>query len=445
MSARPLDLGQNFDEDRTKFQGNARPISLSEKDISRFRSLISAPVKGMAKSAIGFGRMLPMFLQGPNLIPYLLTGVSAVPKMVEEPFQKGLEKGEKFIEEALPTEPEFAEHALERAGGVLLPGLAAVATGGASLLPTAGLSLAGGVLGQGIEEMGGGPLLQALAEGAPFAAPSLARKIIPSNADQTRILQMGRKFGMTEEQLAPLMPEVGKRRFFGKFAHTGESAQDILKGTREGVQNIYQTLETSPIAKNMVSQPSLNKFANDMQTLGQKMPYAIRSQLKNDAADLVKASMKKGGVSGEDLMNFYHDVSSRYNLGRTQLELFKQPIKEAISSINPQLGKDFETVNRMYQKSAQIGRILKPSQYEQIISLGEAYEAGAAVSTGDAGRLRRLLGIVGFRKLSEKMLTSPRLQNLIKKTQVAVEKNQLPLIKKFGDEFLREFKHEEED
>jgi hypothetical protein len=53
-----------------------------------------------------------------------------------------------------------------------------------------------------------------------------------------------------------------------------------------------------------------------------------------------------------------------------------------------------------------------------------------------------MLGFVGFRKLSEKMLTSPRLQNLIKKSQIAIEKNNLPLLEKAGNTILNEFREE---
>ena len=441
MSARAIDFSSDVQRGQEQTSiGSARPISLNEKDINRFRSLISAPVKGMYKGAIDIGRMLPILLQGPNLVPYLLTGHSVLPKDIEKKYKQGLQKGEEFIEQTLPTRPEFLESALERGGKLLPAGLAAVATGGSSLLPQLGLAGAAGLAGQTVEEFGGGPFLQSLAEVAPYAGPSLARKIVASSAEQKKILDLGRSKGLTEEQLAPLMPETAKKRFFGKFAHTSESTKDTLKTTRQGVQNIYDIIETGPDAKKILPQQHFQKFASDMSAIGRKMPYNIRAQLKNDAEDFVKSVMAKGGATGEELMNFYHDISSRYNLGRTQLELFKGPIKDALKIIDPKMAHDFETVNRMYAKSLEIGRILKPSQYEQLISLGEAYELGAAAANLDAGRLRKILGFLGFRKLSEKMLTSPRLQNLIKKSQIAIEQNNLPLLKKAGDQILNEFK-----
>lgn len=442
MSARPIDFSYEPDEERKV--GNARPISFDEKDISRFRSIISAPIKGLIKGGIDVAKFIPKLVNfhPGQIIPYAISKKSLLPKQIEEPIQQGLEKAEQFSEEMLPTRPEFLESGLERGGKLAGPVLVGAATGGGGLLPGLISSAIGGFAGQGIEEAGGGPLLQALGEISPFAAPSLARKIIPASAEQAKFLAFGRGKGLSEEQLAPLMPESAKKRFFGKLASSNENTQDILKGTREGLQNIFQSVERSPQAKQFLSQKELNKFAIDMNALGKKMPFNIRSQLKNDAKDLVNAAKQKGGVSGEELMNFYHDISSRYNLGRSQLELFKNPIRSALKSINPEMASDFDTVNKMYQKSIQIGRILKPSQYEQLISLGEAYETGAAIGGLDPGRLIKILGMVGFRKFSEKMLTSPRLQNLIKKTQVAIEKNKLPLIKELGEQILREYREE---
>ncbi len=436
MSARSIDFTSNLPQE--KHISKARPISLDEKEVNRFRSLVSAPVKGLIKGGIDIAKILPYLTPPSNILPSIIASQSETGRNIKS----GLEKAENFTEEMLPTRDEFAESALERGGKLALPVLASAATGGGSLLPGLLVSAAGGIGGQLIEEAGGGPLLQSLGEITPFALPSLARKIIPASLEQKKILDLGRKFGLSEKQLAPLMPESAKKKFFGKLASVSENTEDILKGTREGVQNIYQVLEKSPGAKKILTQKQLSKFAVDMEAIGKKMPANIRSQLKNDAIDLVEAALKKGGVSGEEMMNFYHDISSRYNLGKSQLELFKNPIRSALKSIDPQLGTDFETLNKMYQKSIQIGRILKPSQYEELITLGEAYETGASVAKLDPGRLSRILGLVGFRKFSEKMLTNPRLQNLIKKSQIAVENNQLTILKDIGDQILKEFKKE---
>jgi hypothetical protein len=426
MTARSIPISQKTSTN--SFQGTARPIEIQEKDISRFRSLVSAPIKGLAKGFVGTLRIAEL-LQDPIK---LLIGSGSEPVF---------KKAQEVIEERIPTQGEFAEKGLERAGEMVMPALLS----GAPLLGSIGRSLVGGFGAQAVEEAGGGALAQAVPELAAFAAPSAARRIVPSGKDQERILELGRRHLMTEEQLAPLMPEARKRRFFGRFAYGGEGTQERMHETAAGIGNIYQTLSSSPNAQQALSPSSLQRFANSMRTIGRQLPHAIRSQLTHDAMDLVRAAQQRGGVTGDELMNFYHDINSRYNLGRKQLQLFKNPIREALHSLNPDLADDFETINRMYQKSMQIGRVLRPSEYEELISLGEAYEVAASAATLEPGRLIRVLGVVGFRKFSEKMLTSPRLQNLLRKSQEAILQNNLPIIKKTGEMIKNIIEEDNED
>lgn len=446
MSARAIPLADDSPKEKKPSLGNARPINLNGNDINRFRSIINARYKGLAKGGIDMAKMLPTLLKSGGIVPHLLFGKSEKLQSLEEPYQRGLGKAEEKVEEFLPTRPEFLESAVERYGKLEGPALLTALTGGGAALPsTLALTGVGALAGQGVEELGGGPLLQAAAEIGPQILPSLAKKIIPSNTEQKAILALGRKYGLSEEQLAPLMPETSKKRFFGKFAQTGERTKDVAKSTKQGVQEIYNKLESSSEAKQFLSPQDRQKFAVEMSAIGKKMPHAVRAQITNDAADLVKSAAAKGGITGEELMNFYHDISSRYNVGRAELELFKGPIKNALRAINPKLATEFETVNRMYQKSLQIGRLLKPGEFEQLISLGEAYELGASVANLDPNRLSRILGLLGFRKFSQEMLTNPRLQNLIHKAQTSISTRKIPILKQVGEQIIREYQEKESE
>lgn len=422
MSARSIDFSEMDESSVEEFKGTARPIQLEEKDISRFRSLVSAPLKGLLKELPSVAKMhdpvgsaLSMFL----------------PKTSQEQFY------EQQVEENLPTQPEFAEKSLERFGKAI-PYAATAGIGG---LARAGI---GALAGQAAEEIGGGPIAQTIAEIIPSGLPVLGRKIIPSSKQQQQILDLGRKAGLSEKQLAPMMPEDLKRRFFGKTASVGEKAKEKLADMRRGGSQVYQFVKGDVTAKNFLSPNETQRFSVDMNKLGQDMPHAVRSQLKNDALDLVQSARQKGGISGEDLINFYKDVSSRYNLGRTQLELFKGPIKKAIHSIDPVLGKNFDTANEIWKRQAKISKTLTPGEYEGLIDLGKTFATGVAAATGDVPTLVKLLGYTGYRKLSTAMLTSPRLQNLTKQAQNALEKNNVQALKKIGSLIEEELKEEED-
>lgn len=410
-------MARQIDLPESNSPSGARRIEVKDNDISRFRSLVSAPVKGLLKE-------LPTFANLTNPVTFLM------PR----------DKYEAEIEKILPTQPEFAEKALERFGRTA-PYLAA---GGEGILPSLARGGLSALAGQATEEMGGGPLAQGVAELGAFASPSLARKIIPSNAQQKAILNLGRKHGMSEKQLAPLMPSDSKRKYFGKIASKGEAIQEKLRDTKEGIGNIMEGLKNSPEAEGFLSPKSLNNFASEMQKIGLDMPHNLRVQLKNDAQDLVRAAQKSGGVSGKELINFFRDVSSRYNLGKAQLQRFKDPIKRAVTSISPELGNDFEVSNKMWERNAKMRSSLKANEYEDLINMGEAGALGIGAITGNIGLITKILGIFGGRKFAADMLTNPRLQNLIYKTFKSIKGNKLPIAKKTADILLEEYKKESE-
>ena len=381
MSARSIPLSEN--EPVNELKGSARPIEVSDKDISRFRSLVSAPIKGLAKTSVGLVRLGALLMDPTDV--FLTKDIFPL-----------LNKADEKIEKNIPTHPEFLEKALERGAG---PAVIGAILGG--VIPAV-LGLASGFGGQAVEEAGGGPLAQAAVEFGISGIPSWSRRIVPSNADQQRILNFGRNRGMTEEQLAPLMPEGGKRRFFGRFAFASENSADQLGQTRRGIQDIYTTIENDFANHPPLSQNASNQFIRDTGAIMHRLSANVRNQVAQDAQELFQAAQQRGGFTGDELINWYRDISSRYNLGRAELELLKNPIRDALHSINPQLAAEFSIANRMYQKSAQIGRVLRPNEYEHLISLGEAYELGAGIATLDMSRIERILGLAGFRKFSEK-------------------------------------------
>ena len=409
-------MARQIDLPESKSPTGARRIEIKDNDISRFRSLVSAPVKGLLKE-------LPTFANLTNPVTFLM------PR----------DKYEAEIEKILPTQPEFTEKALERFGRTA-PYLAA---GGEGILPSLARGGLSALAGQATEEMGGGPLAQGIAEIGAFSAPSLARKIIPSNAQQKAILDLGRKHGMTEKQLAPLMPSDAKRKLFGQLASKGEAIQEKLSDTRTGISNVMDSLKNNPEATGFLSSGELKNFAKEMYDIGLDMPHNLRVQLKNDAQDLVNAAIKSGGVNGKELINFFRDVNSRYNLGKAQLQRFKGPIKKAISSISPELGKDFEITNKMWERNAKMRKALKANEYEDMLKLGEAGALGIGIITGNSGLINKIIGFFGGRKLAAAMLTNPRMQNLVYKMFKAVKNNKLPIVKKTADIIINEYKESE--
>ena len=413
MSFNPRKLSDASDFAKSEKPKTLSPRSLSfeKEDVSRFRSLMSAMPKGIINQYLDIAK-----------------GIRGLVGLEERPEAT---KTREFVEEHLKTRPEFAEKALERTGGLLaIPG-----GGGFGTIVRAGL---GGLGGQAVEEAGGGPIAQTAAEIIPFGIPKFGRKIIPSSKEQKAVLDLGRKYGLSEKQLAPLMPENAKRKVFGKIATKGETTTEALKETKRGISDIYKALQQYPGTQNVLPMQDFHHFAQEMNKIGMSMPHALRTQLKHDAADLLNAAQKRGGITGDELMNFFHDISSRYNLGKETLQRFKGPVMEALKKISPEAGADFEIANKMYARYAKMAKTLAPAEYEGLLDLGKSYATAAAVAAGDVSTIGKIMGYATMRKFAKAMVTNPRLQNINKQIEEAIKKHNVPMIGKLGNLLLYE-------
>lgn len=392
-------LGRRIEfEDSTENEESSvsgRPIELSTKEVSRMRSLLSALPKGLIKG----GRESSFF-------PY--TG--AIPK----------DLAKRVLEHVLPTQDKFAENALERTGEILPQVLATKASSG--FLGSVGRSLAAGAIGEGVKEAGGGELAQTAGEAAGFGLPGLGRKIIPTKSQQ-KLVNYARKAGMSEKQIAPLLPEKGKRSFFGKVASKGTKTQEALFDTKQGIGNAYEFVKNSPEASRHLNAQQAQDFTSKVDTISRSMPSEIRKQIVDDYQDLLR-----DGLSGKNLVNFYQDISSRYKVGREHLERFKQPIREALEDISPTLSEDFQLTNELFKKRLAIGKTLKPGISSELMDLGELGKLANDVMNLSVKGLSQLMGIAGARRFAREILINPRLQNITRQMAKAANENKIPIV-----------------
>ena len=169
--------------------------------------------------------------------------------------KRGMLSAEEFgqkIDEQLPSNPGFIEDVAERSGEILLPLLA---SGGASSLGAAGSAFARSLLigtaGQTVEELGGGEFAQGAAEVVAGGLPGLAKNVArvggvfgsSAAAAENAMVSGARRLGLTEEQIAPLIPGATKRAGFGKIARKTGKTQRVLRNTQEGLSNSFDNLK----------------------------------------------------------------------------------------------------------------------------------------------------------------------------------------------------------
>lgn len=341
------------------------------------------------------------------------------------------------LEERFPTEGEgFGQKALRRASKEL-PSALTFGFGGP--LGTAARVGAGALGGQFVESLGGPEWAQSAAELTAYIGPDLTRKLLSSGKNK-ELIDAARKFGMTDNQIAPLIQSENKQRWLSKISSKIGSTQERLKQSYKGIGDSYNALRDSPAGKTRISPVQTESLIESLDDVLKKMPNSVRQKIKGDMKDLIDTPM-----TGESLMNFYADINHELRGNTKQLSLLKEPITKAIGSISPEFAKDFENVNKLRTRFGAISSRLKPQLHDQIInaveSLGVAAGAIKGLLFGDYTWLVGALGEKAGRKLASEMLTNPRLQQLGKKMVVAINENKYPLALKVTEDMRREMEN----
>ncbi len=346
-----------------------------------------------------------------------------------KPYSEQLEKQTENLDVLLPTEDEgFGQKAIRRG---LKEAPTAIAFPG-SPASSGGRALLAGFAGQGAEELGLPEWAQTAAELTAYIGPDITRKLLEKgkNAD---IIKEARRLGLSDEQITPLIQSEFKQKWLSKLSPKRGSTQTALTETRKGLGQIYETIESSPLAAKEISEIQNGKFINTIKQQLDKLPREMRDKVEKDVSDLLNNK-----ITGKSLINFWKDLNSYFGPGKEKLGILKEPVKNAIKSISPELGKDFETVNALYSKYSGIASKLKPSIASDIVSGAESIGLIGSIITGNLPFLGTMIGEKAAKKLAQQMLLNPRFQQLSKKTISAMNQNKFSLAKKTSDLIAKE-------
>lgn len=327
-----------------------------------------------------------------------------------------------FFEKLLPTKKDFVSRALER-GGKNFPYFL---IGGR--LPSALVgSVGSGLLGEGIKEAGGSETSQAIGEVVGGGIPSLGRRIIPTRA-QRNWVNFGRRMGMSEEAIAPLIQSERKQRWLSKLTPKRGRTQRALANSQRELGQVYSLLENRPEALQIMTPQQANEFAQDVFKVTRGMPVDVRTAARNDAFELAK-----DGFSAKNLMNFYHDINHLYNSGYKQLGQLKGSIERAMTRISPSLGRDFRMTNELYSRYATMRTRLRPTLVGDLMTAGRSLRLILGVSTGNFPLLAETIGETAARQVGREMLINPRFQNLGRQMVNSLNNNKIGVAKKIAD------------
>jgi hypothetical protein len=344
------------------------------------------------------------------------------------------EKTAERLNELIPLEGEedFGQRALRR-GLKMAPSAVAFPGSQLSTLPRA---IAAGFTGEAAKDLGAPEWAQAAAEITAFIGPDITKKLIEKGSNK-EIIAAAKKLGMTDEQITPLLQSDFKKKWLTKFIPRRGSMQGVLGESKKGIQNAYSTLTASEEAGAQLSAKSTKDLSEQFNKLLFNMPSGVRELVKQDLKDLASKP-----ITGESLMNFYADVGHYLGEDTKQLSLLKQPIKDALKSISPELAKDFETVNALYVKYYDIANKLKPNMktdvMEAILSSSEALVAIVGTITGNYPVIAGIATEKAGKILAKQMVTNPRFQQLSNKIVLAMNENKPAIVMKLIDALAHE-------
>jgi len=304
----------------------------------------------------------------------------------------------------------------------------ATALGGAGAL---GPLLAGSAAGQTVEEAGGGPLAAALTDiGVSTLGGGLQRGLTLKKS-QKQLGKALRERGFSDKEITPLVASEKKLRSLGKYAPKNEKLSSSLGNSRKKVAQIYENVRE----KGSTAFLRGNGLENFEEGLGEALGK-VRPRFRRLIGEELEA-FNSSEKSVRNLMDLYQDVNAVVKGeegGKAVLNLLKKPIIEGIGAASPELVDDFVVANTMYSRLGKAAKILKPGNLDAVLDIGEIVGLADLTVNPSVGKLKRLAGAVGGRKLAQALITEPSLQNLRSKLGEAVKKGKEPAIRAaFGE------------
>lgn len=329
------------------------------------------------------------------------------------------------LEELLPGEEGYIQKSIRRGLGEA-PTMLSFPGSQLSTLPRVMLA---GFIGEGAKELGAPEWAQTAAELTAYIGPDITKKLLMSG-EEKGIIEAGRKFGLTDEQITPLIQSDFKKKWLSKLIPRRGETERALQSTKEALSEGYSGLGKTEAAGKEITEVANGKLINSVSEKLSEMPRDVQNKIIPDLDDLLNNK-----ITPRALMNFYKDINSKMTGSSKELAHIKGAVKDAIKSIDPKLAEDFGIINDLYSKYYNISSLLKPNMTSDIIRAGEAMTAITAIPAAFFGHYAPLVAIVGeqaVRKVSQKLLLNPHYQQLGKKMANALNENKFGIALKLS-------------
>ncbi len=334
------------------------------------------------------------------------------------------------IAEALELEEpnNFVERAVRRGARNVGAG---AATGVGSLLGLGSLG-AGGVGGQGVEELTHSPLAGLLADvGLSIAPSAFLKNSLATSGKVKKAVETAKARGLTEKEIAPALTGSAQKGLI-KSLGKKRTAAKISEKSRKAIGEIFDEVKDEARSLHALSPKEQSKLVIRLKDLRNSL--TSEGTLKSPDTEHVIKQLDKlieGSYSKKfrpiDLITDYEELNKIVNWnkvsnGKNNFKKIKSYLKGALEKEDPALARDFEDANLLYTKIKKFQNGLG-KDLQNTLDKGEELGLLYAVGKLKPVLALKILGVDVGRKALTHYLLSPRGQGLVKKGLQAAKAN----------------------
>lgn len=308
--------------------------------------------------------------------------------------------------------------------------------------------------------------------GASIALPALVEgitqirsgKFIPSTEEFAQLKEFGKRYaGLSESELVPLLQPSKKVESLSRIAKPTAQTEKVFSNIEEKLGKGYDILRTEAVALPQPSPEKITQLVDKFENINKRLKKSdFPSTEKTEVIKKVDSAIdkiQKEGITAEGIIESWQDINktvdwNRVRGGKKQLAELKQPYKEILTSIDPEVAKNFEKINQLYSNFKNIEKKIGPNIYKGFGEYGKyASLLGSLVkSISDmnpnafVAGASTVLGAELAQRVASKALTDPKYQNLLIKGANAIKNSSrsvgLKTFKELSDQINEDFPEE---
>jgi hypothetical protein len=356
---------------------------------------------------------------------------------------------EEVSERIEKTPQNKAERYAQRIGKSAGSG-AAFGGGGKTLKALSGAS----AIGQTAKELGAPEGIATTLELLSLFGPQALAKHVAGSKKLNEFISYARRKGLSETEIAGLVQGQRKTKALAKLAKKGGKTEQILNSIDSKAGNAIDQVRERAAKLPMLSGETSGQLADSFGEIAIDLGKTIKpSPDKESAINFIRGAQENlmnQGASPEMLINFWQDINNAVNWkaikgGKKALASLKKPLMNTLSSVDPDLAKDFSLANTLYARSKQLVSALKPSLVDQVLDKGPVGVGMMAFALGNPNIIGKYISANAVRTLGREMLFNPRFQNISRKILNALKEDKPKAAQSLLKGFRKELKEEHPD